>query len=45
MAFYPEDKKAGRPQNQWKTVKRTVPEPAITEFEIWLAKWKAENKQ
>ena len=38
-------KKAGRPQNQWETVKRTVPAPAIEEFEIWLAKWKAENKK
>ena len=44
MPYKPKIKKAGRPQNQWETVKRTIPVPAIAEFEIWLAKWKAENK-
>ena len=38
-------KNVGRPSNEWETVKRTVPVPALGEFEIWLAKWKAENKQ
>ena len=37
-------KPLGRPANKWETAKRTVPVPALAEFEIWLAKWKAENK-
>ncbi len=37
-------KTVGRPNNEWEVVKRTVPVPALGEFEIWLAKWKVENK-
>lgn len=37
-------KVVGRPSNDWDVVKRTVPVPALCEFEVWLAKWKAENK-
>lgn len=38
-------KNVGRPPNEWETAKRTVPVPAIGEFEIWLAKWKVENRK
>lgn len=37
--------KAGRPANDWKVVKRTVPVPALGEFEVWLANWKKESKK
>ena len=35
--------KVGRPSNKWETRKRSVPVPALGDFEVWLAKWKAEN--
>ena len=37
--------KGGRPKNQWETVKRAVPKPALGEFEVWLAQWKAANRK
>ena len=37
------NKKVGRPANEWETRKRSVPVPALFDFEIWLAKWKREN--
>ena len=38
-------KPVGRPANKWEVAKRSVPVPALRDFEIWLAKWKAENKE
>lgn len=38
-------KPVGRPANKWEVRKRAVPVPALGEFEVWLAKWKAENSK